>query len=433
MPVGPDRVPPPFPACPACRATDRMAGRSNDVPRTVQRATTAPGPAASAAWFAVLCSLIAPMIAGRPGPAAGPDVATERVAIGLRDGGTLTGRIVVEAQDGGILWEDDDGRYEILEPDRLAGRAPEPAPVAEPDTPQALGRRILAELPAGFETHITKHYVVCFDTSRDYARWCAAVFERLHDAFGTFWTRAGLEIHDPERPLVVVIFADRQRYEAHAAATLGAAANRVVGYYDMMSNRVTTYDLTGSDALANGRPRAAGAAGLAILTSPAAAGLVSTLVHEATHQLAFNSGLHQRLAPVPLWVSEGIATAFETPDLSNTRGWKGVGEVNGPRLDQFLANQRPGTIEAIIADDDRFRQPETALDAYAAAWALTHHLLHTRKDDLATYLRTLAARRALADDSPERRREAFRAAFGEPAAVEQQVLKMAARLATARR
>jgi hypothetical protein len=136
---------------------------------------------------------------------------------------------------------------------------------------------------------------------------------------------------------------------------------------------------------------------------------------------------------VPLWVSEGIATAFETPDLTNTRGWKGVGEVNGPRLDQFLANQRPGTIDAIIADDDRFRQPETALDAYAAAWALTHHLLHSRKDDFAAYLRTLAAQRALAEDSPERRREAFRAAFGEPKAVEQQVLKMAARLATARR
>ena len=433
MPVGPNRAPLPSPACPACRDTDRMPGRSNDMPRTVHRAPTMPAPAASSGWWFPFTCLVALAIAGRSGPAAGPEVATERVAIDLRDGGRVTGRIVVEAQDGGILWEDDDGRYEILPPDRLAGRAPEPAPAGEPDTPQALGRRILAELPAGFETHITKHYVVCFDTSRDYAKWCAAVFERLHDAFGTFWTRAGLEIHDPERPLVVVIFANRQRYEAHAAATLGAATNRVVGYYDMMSNRVTTYDLTGSDALANGRPRGSGAAGLAILTSPAAAGLVSTLVHEATHQLAFNSGLHQRLAPVPLWVSEGIATAFETPDLTNTRGWKGVGEVNGPRLDQFLANQRPGTIDAIIADDDCFRQPETALDAYAAAWALTHHLLHSRKDDFAAYLRTLAAQRALAEDSPERRREAFRAAFGEPAAVEQQVLKMAARLATARR
>jgi hypothetical protein len=400
--------------------------------RSGQRATSPRFPSSPFARAAVTCLVVAG-IAGGLGWAAESDVAAPRVAIGLRDGETVTGRIVVEAQDGGVLLEHDDGRYEILQPERLAGRPPEPAAAPEPDTPRALGRRLLAQLPPGFDLHVTKHYVVCFDTSRDYAKWCTAVFERLHDAFGTFWTRAGVEVHDPPRPLVVVIFADRQRYEAHAAADLGAAASRVVGYYDMLSNRVTTYDLTGSDTLANGRPRAAGAAGLAILASPAAAGLVSTLVHEATHQLAFNGGLHQRLAPVPLWVSEGIATAFETPDLTNNRGWKGIGEVNGPRLEQFLANQRPGVIEAIIGDDDLFRQPDTALDAYAAAWALTHHLLHSRKADFAAYLRGLAAKRPLADDSLEARREAFRAAFGEPAAVEQQVLKMAARLATARR
>lgn len=437
MPVGRNRTPLSSPACPACRDSGATPWRVTDMPRSGRRPTSSRLPTPAVAWslpgWSRLACLVAVFAAGSLGWAAGSDPAAARVAISLRDGETLTGQVVVEAEDGGVLLEHDDGRYEILPPDRLAGRPPQPAPAPEPDTPQALGRRLLAQLPAGFDIHVTKHYVVCFDTSRDYAKWCAAVFERLHDAFGTFWTRAGLEVHDPPRPLVVVIFADRQRYEAHAAADLGAAAGRVVGYYDMMSNRVTTYDLTGSDALANGRPRVAGEAGLAILSSPAATGLVSTLVHEATHQLAFNSGLHQRLAPVPLWVSEGIATAFETPDLRNNRGWKGVGEVNRPRLDQFLAGQRPGVIAAIIADDELFRQPDTALDAYAAAWALTHHLVHSRKADFAAYLRKLATKRPLADDSPATRREAFRETFGEPDAVEQQVLKMAARLATARR
>jgi len=386
----------------------------------------------SPAWIWTIC-LLGLSLAGSHGAAPESDKPSSRVAVELREGGVATGRIVVEAEDGGILLEHDDGHYEIFQPERLAGRPPRPAQTAEPDTPQALGRRILTGLPAGFELLVTKHYVVCFDTSRDYAKWCAAVFERLHDAFGTFWTRAGLEVHDPPRPLVVVIFADRQRYEAHAAADLGGAASRVAGYYDMMSNRVTTYDLTGSDALAAARPRGAGAAGLAILASPAAAGLVSTLVHEATHQLAFNGGLHQRLAPVPLWVSEGVATAFETPDLEAARGWAGIGEVNRPRLERFLAGQRPGMIASIIADDELFRGPDTALDAYATAWALTHHLMHGRKADFAAYLRRLATKRALGDDSPDVRREEFRAAFGEPAAVEQQVFKMAARLATAGR
>lgn len=424
MPFGRSLTPLVSPICLACRGFSREPARVNPMSRIGHRARPPLLAACLSGWLVAVAS-----DSGSDRTAA-VDESAARVAIGLRDGADLIGRIVVEAQDGGVLVEHDDGRYEIVQPDRLAGGPPRRAPAGEPDTPQALGRRILAELPAGFDLLITKHYVVCFDTSRDYAKWCAALFERLHDAFGTYWTRAGLAVHDPPRPLVVVIFADRHGYEAHATATLGAAAGRVVGYYDMLSNRVTTYDLTGSELLANGRPRAAGAAGLTILSSPAATGLVSTLVHEATHQLAFNGGLHRRLAPVPLWVSEGLATYFETPDLRNARGWKGIGEVNRARLDHFLKTGRPGVIEAIVRDDEPFRQADTALDAYAAAWALSHHLLQTRKPEFVAYLRSLAAKQPLAEDSPEARLREFQEAFGDPTAIEQQVSKAAARLAT---
>ena len=63
--------------------------------------------------------------------------------------------------------------------------------------------------------------------------------------------------------------------------------------------------------------------------------MVATIIHEATHQLAFNRGLQARFADVPLWVSEGIALYFETPDLRNSRGWQTVGAVNRVRLDRF--------------------------------------------------------------------------------------------------
>jgi len=342
----------------------------------------------------------------------------------LADDRVVRGDVVVEADDGGLLLEHDDGRYELVQPDHIRRRAPAPEP--EPESPQDLGRRLLAELPAGFDLLVTKHYIFCFATSRDYARWCAAVFERLHDAFANYWTRAGLELTDPPRPLVVVIFADRRAYEAHAAVALGAAAGRVAGYYDLLSNRVTTYDLTGSDTVAGSRRP--GTIGLTIRSSPQAAGLVATLVHEATHQLAFNAGLHRRLAPVPLWVSEGIATYFETPDLQHNRGWKGIGEVNGPRLERFLQGHQPGMLERLIRDDEPLRQPDTALDAYAAAWAVTHYLLQSRREDFAGYLRQLAGKQPLAEDSPEERLRAFREAFGDPADVEARSLEAAARL-----
>ncbi|MFM8734804.1 MAG: DUF1570 domain-containing protein [Pirellulales bacterium] len=365
--------------------------------------------------------------------AAAADRPWERIEIRADEGPrTVEAAIVVEAEDGGLLVEHRDERYELLQPREILARATTPGAPAD-ETPRALGQRLLAELPAGFDVLVTRHYVVCFDTSRDYAKWCAAVFERLHEAFVNYWSKAGLEVADPQRPLVVVIFADRRRYAEHAARDLGPAAERVVGYYNLLSNRVTTFDLTGSDLVQRppGRPRAGSAA--EILASPAAAGLVSTLVHEATHQMAFNCGMHRRLAPVPLWVSEGIATYFETPDLENTRGWRGVGAVNRPRLDHFLAHHAAGDIEAIVAADDRFRAADGPLDAYAAAWALTRHLLDTRKRQFVDYLRTQAAKQPLADDSREGRLREFEAAFGiTPAALEDDVVKAMARLAAQR-
>ena len=153
---------------------------------------------------------------------------TVRGTAGLR---TLEGEVLVEAVDGGVLLELPDERYEVVQPAAIVSRERFDEERGT-DTPRELGQRILAELPPGFSVHVTKHYVVCFDTSRDYAKWCAALFERLHDAFGNFWTKAGLEVVDPPRPLVVVIFADRGAYEAHAARDLGAAADRVVGRQD---------------------------------------------------------------------------------------------------------------------------------------------------------------------------------------------------------
>jgi hypothetical protein len=356
------------------------------------------------------------------------DRTMERIEV-ESDGATrvVEGTVVLEAQDGGLLVERADERLEILEPKAIRSRVA--APAASAETPRELGRRILGELPAGFDLLVTRHYVICFDTSRAYAQWCGALFERLYDVFVNYWRQAGLEPSAPPRPLVVVIFASRQRYEAFAARDLGAAADRVVGYYNLLTNRVTTFDLTGSAALARPAGRSAARAGLEILASPEAAGLVATLVHEATHQMAFNAGLHRRLAPVPLWVSEGVATFFEAPDLASDRGWKGIGNVNGPRLETFLASARPGDLEAIVLGDEPFRRPDQAVDAYARAWALTFYLAQTRKAAFVAYLRGIARKEPLADDSPAERLRDFTDAFGAtPAALEEPMLRYLARL-----
>jgi len=339
----------------------------------------------------------------------------------------VEGVVVVEAVDGGLLLERADEQLELVQPGAILSRVTVTDP--EVESPRDLGRRILGELPPGFDLLVTKHYCICFDTSRAYAQWCGSLFERLHDAFTNFWKQAGLEMTPPPRPLLVVIFADRQRYEAFAARDLGAAADRVVGYYNLMTNRVTTFDLTGSASLARPAGQAAARVGLEILARPEASGMVATLVHEATHQMAFNGGLHRRLAPVPLWLSEGIATYFETPDLGSDRGWKGIGNVNTARLERFLAGYRAGALEQIVLGDEPFRRPDEALDAYSRAWALTFFLIQTRRAAFVDYLRTIARKEPLADDSEEERLAEFTAAFGaSPAALEEPLMRFMTKL-----
>ena len=337
-------------------------------------------------------------------------------------------QVVVEALDGSLLLQHRDQRLEVAAAADVGDRALIEPPPTTP-TPREVGADVLRTLPAGFDQLATRHYVVCFDTSRAYAQWCAALFERLHDAFMNFWRQAGLELAGPDHPLVVVIFADRQRYEEHAARDLGAATDRVVGYYNLLTNRVTTFDLTGSEPVGGREGRSAGRAGLEILASRRAAGLVATLVHEATHQMAFNCGMHRRLAAVPLWVSEGVAIYFEAPDLASDRGWRGIGGVNPPRRERFLTGQQAGWLARMVRGDQAFRDPGEALDAYACAWAATAFLIQTRKGAFVDYLRSMSLKEPLGEDDAGRRLDDFSAAFGaDPESMEDAIVKFIVRM-----
>ncbi len=164
-----------------------------------------------------------------------------------------------------------------------------------------------------------------------------------------------MKLKEPEFPLVAVIFRDRESYAAHARGEVGKTADSIIGYYSLQSNRMTMYDLTGVEALQAGGQRRGNAAQItALLSQPQAEPLVATIIHEATHQIAFNSGLQTRFADIPLWVSEGIAVYFETPDLTNSKGWKEIGAVNRPRLDRFrdyLTRRPADSLSTLISDD----------------------------------------------------------------------------------
>ena len=96
---------------------------------------------------------------------------------------------------------------------------------------------------------------------------------------------------------MVIIFSNRNDYERAAKNEVGDASHSIVGYYNQLTNRITTYDITGSDSTDTTPSQSSHSLGIEILRNPRASSLIATLVHEATHQLAFNAGLHVRLSP----------------------------------------------------------------------------------------------------------------------------------------
>jgi len=312
-----------------------------------------------------------------------------------REGRTLyvEGRKVLDAQDGGVLLLARDGVLWRILPTELVKHAIDDTPFRAYPAEQ-MAKSVLRVLPKGFQVYRTNHYMICHNTSQTYAKWCGATFEWLYTAFRNTWKQRGFEMVDPEFPLVAVVFSDRASYAEFSKHELGDAKGLPESYYYPESNRLVMYDLTGRN-----KPGDA----------------VSTMVHEATHQLAFNGGLHQRLSDCPKWFAEGIAMYYETPDPGRTKGLAGVGAVNHPRLAQFqqYLRQRPtDSLKTLISSDDRLIDVNQGLDAYAESWALTYYLIHKHPKQYVAYLKVLSRKRPLVYDEKATRLAEFEKEFG---------------------
>jgi hypothetical protein len=342
--------------------------------------------------------------------------AEEKVVV-RRDGKehSVAGRLEIKAADGGLLLMARDGVLWNIQPAEQVSHTSDKAEFKPFDREQ-ITKDLLAELPPGFEVHSTTHYLICHNTSKAYAQWCGALFERLYLAFTNYWKRQHFNLREPEFPLVAIVFGDEQQYFAHAEKEVGAAAKSIIGYYNLQTNRMTMYDLTGTAGVRQPGDRRSNAAQInQLLSRPEAERTVATIIHEATHQIAYNCGFHTRLSDVPLWVNEGLANYFETPDLSRGKGWRTIGAVNPFRLAGFrdyAPRRTERSLESLILDDSRFRDPRQAADAYAEAWALNYYLLQKHSKAYHAYLAAMSKKRPMVWDTPEERLKEFKLAFG---------------------
>ncbi len=143
-------------------------------------------------------------------------------------------------------------------------------------------------------------------------------------------------------------------------------------------------------------------------------GDITVVSHEATHQLAGNTGLFPRHVRVPKWVHEGLATYFEAPADA---AWAGIGAVNEERLEWYREVEpirELSNIDFIIGDEvfDYARSLGLILNAYAQAWALTHFMMENHPKEFIEYYRMVGELPPDVILSPELLTSLFNKVFG---------------------
>lgn len=330
---------------------------------------------------------------------------------------TVQGEVLIEAQDGSMLFQERDGKLRILTRAEVATRTIQDSPLP-PMTNKQLGEALLAELPEGFKIHTTDDYVIAYQTGKAYAKWIGNLYQGpLNRGFKNFWGKSSfrLKVEKPKFPLVAVIFASREQYAAQVQRELGVEVGGMVAYYNLHTNRVMMYDLT-SDRRHGGIPAQNQRDIDNILLTPQGIWMVTTIIHEGTHQLMFNSGLQTRLADTPLWLNEGIAMYFEPPNPNARQGWRVPGRTNYLRLGVLRKNEAraANSLETLIANDDRMQTDgEVTLVAYAESWALVHFLINRKPRQFGQYLKFLSQKQPQQAPEPGQRLADFKKFFGD--------------------
>ena len=331
----------------------------------------------------------------------------------------FTGRIIAEIAESAVLLEEQNGKQHQVPARQIESRT-DTGQLFVPFTSEELAADLLLQVPSGFESFETEHYVLCSNSASEYVEFCGRLLEAVFDQYFRFMAEQGIVVRQPERRLPIIVFTSAAEFQTYASKQHPEITFAdTPGYFSVRDNQTLLLDLTGDRSIgsvASIRKRLA--------EKPLQ---VATVVHEAVHQLAYNSGLQVRMADNPLWLSEGLAMYFETTSLRSSLLWNRPGLVNPRHQPAFIrlldGHKISGGMNSLIESDSAFLNPAEIPAAYAKAWALTHYLLRNEKAGMQTYFRKLSQRKPMAGMTAEERILEFREVFGKsPDEMEQKLV-----------
>ena len=263
-------------------------------------------------------------------------------------------------------------------------------------SPSELRAMLLRELGTDYEVTGTGHYLVAHPRGAG-DKW-AQRFEDLYRSFVHYFAVRGFETTKPPFPLIGVVCRNQADFQRQVISQQGQAMpSAVLGYYNPESNRIMLYDTGGKADSVHWKENA------------------GTVIHEATHQMAFNMGVHSRYTPPPRWLAEGLAMLFEAPGVYDAPSNRDqFDRINHRWLATFqrslLSVHTPELLMKTIASDSLMVENPTA--GYAEAWALTFFLVETEPAKYARYLKLTASRPPFTEYNSTARVQDFASVFG---------------------
>lgn len=223
--------------------------------------------------------------------------------------------------------------------------------------------------------------------------WCER-FDRIHHSISLYCNTHGIPLRPLEFPLIAIVLGSRTEFDQYAKLEGAAVPPNCVGYYSQKTNRIVLYENEGASETQSTQ---------------------ETICHEATHQFAFNSGLHQRLASTPLWMMEGFAVQFEAPAYSDYAVRDRASHWPPSQRQAWDALKRDrkrlqALCQELIVSDKPFKSD--TLNAYTAAWAMNCYLSQRRGRQYVEYIQKISSMKPFEEYTEGERLRDFSAAFG---------------------
>jgi hypothetical protein len=235
----------------------------------------------------------------------------------------------------------------------------------------------------------TDHFSLIYSPEITEDEKIATLLELAYYHFQSFFCDCNFMPEKPHEKLEWIAFTDKDAFNLYAFGTENQDLSRLNGYYSVKTNTVA---VVSPEKISKWQIHSENSYNLNIIACPpdAETGLAK-IVHEAAHQLSFNTGLQKRKVMYPFWVSEGLATYFEQSMFSEYFKTSRYASIRKKGLITIYKQKKLIPLNEFISMSS-LNETVPAVNAYAQAWGLFQFLIENNRNSLKKYLASLYKR-----------------------------------------